>query len=284
MVDDKSKIAMQSVVGKIHSPLGKKYRLSSNGEIKLVPSFGGITYNFSLGDNVYEIKGDHVEPDVSIRNENREENEALNMLACIGNEAKVLTGEMKGSVGYVIGKHGVVDHILIHFSRDVLENLSIDDKIQIKAIGQGVQLSNQDDIRVMNIDPSLLQSISSINNKGELAVEVSCKIPSYLIGSGLGSDNPCIGDFDIMSDDREELKRYGIEKLKLGDIVLIENLDCLYGVCYYSGSKTIGIVVHGDSIQSGHGPGIVPIITTRGGSIDITYNNDANIKHYIGLQ
>ncbi|WP_105620114.1 DUF4438 family protein [Vallitalea okinawensis] len=284
MINVDNKLPMQSVVGKIHSPLGKRYRVSSNGEPKMLPSFGGITYNFSLGDKVFEIKGDHVEPDISIRNENREENESLNMLACIGNEAKVLTGEMKGSVGHVIGKHGVVDHIMIHFSKDIKMELNIDDKIQIKAIGQGLEISHQNDIRVMNIDPILLERIASVNNKGELKVNVCCKIPSYLIGSGLGSDNPCIGDFDIMSDDRRELNKYGIQNLKIGDIVLIEDLDCLYGVCYYNRSKTIGVVVHGDSIQPGHGPGIVPIITTRVSNFDITHIDDANIMKYIGKE
>lgn len=281
MDSNKDKLVMQSVIGKIHSPLGKNYRLSSDGILKMLPSFGGITYNISLGDNVFGIVGDHVEPGVSIRNEDREENEALNMLACIGNEAKVITGEMKGSVGYVTGKHGVVDHILLWFEKEVIESLSINDVIKIKAVGQGLALGINNQIKIMNIDPYLFEKIVSINSNGVVQVPIVCKIPSYFIGSGLGSENPYVGDFDIMSDDMKELSKYGIERLRFGDIVLIEDLDCMNGVCYYNGSITIGIIVHSDCIKAGHGPGVVPILTTRRGTISGLIKTSSNIKDYI---
>lgn len=35
----------------------------------MLRSFGGITYNFILSDNVFDIEGDHVELNVSRRNE-----------------------------------------------------------------------------------------------------------------------------------------------------------------------------------------------------------------------
>ncbi len=278
---NKEKIIAQTVIGKIHSPLGKKYRLSSDGTSKMLPSFGGITYNFSLGDNVFDITGDHVEPDVSVRNEDREENEALNMLACIGNTAKILTGEMKGSKGYVIGKHGVIDHVLVWFEDEVLQNISINDIIQIKAVGQGLTIKENEHIKIMNIDPELFKKIVSINTNGDITVPTSCKIPSYLIGSGLGSENPYIGDFDIMSDDINEIKKYGIEKLKIGDIVSINNLDCMNGICYFNGATTIGIIVHSDCVKAGHGPGVVPIITTRYGNISKKVTPRSNIKNYL---
>jgi hypothetical protein len=175
---NEDKLVKQSVIGKIHSPLGKRYRLSSDGMLKMLPSFGGITYNFSLGDNAFSLAGDHVEPDVSVRNENREENEALNMLACIGNEANVITGEMKGSKGYVIGKHGVVDHVLVWFQKEVVKNLSINDVIQIKAVGQGLTLDLSKEIKLMNIDPYLLKKIISVRSDGIIEVPIACELPS----------------------------------------------------------------------------------------------------------
>lgn len=281
MISNKTELIKQSVIGKIHSPLGKKFRLSSNGNLEMLSSFGGITYNFSLGDSVFGLVGDHVEPDVSIRNENREENEALNMLACIGNTATVISGEKRGSKGIVIGKHGVVDHILLWFEKEILENLAVNDEVQIKAIGQGLKLKSNKNIKIMNIDPELLGKIISVKENDNLEVQVSCIVPSYLIGSGIGSDNPYIGDFDIMSDDKNEIKKYGIQNLKIGDIILIKDLDCTNGICYFNGSKTVGIIVHSDCIQAGHGPGIVPIITTRTGEIKEELKENANIRNYI---
>lgn len=277
------KVIKQSVIGKIHSPLGKNYKLTTQGTYEILPSFGGITYNFTLGDSVFNIEGDHVEPNVSIRNEIREENEALNLLSCIGNEAFVISGDMKGAKGYVIGKHGVVDHILVWFSKNTQEKLAINNEIQIISCGQGIKLENFEDIKIMNIDPSLLKKIAIIKDNKTIEVSVSCEVPSYLIGSGIGSDNPYIGDFDIMTDDMNEIKRLKLDTLRIGDIVSINDLDCTNGVGYYRGSKTIGIIVHSDCVKAGHGPGVVPILSTKSAKIKSVVN-DANIKNYLEIR
>ncbi|MCG4775145.1 DUF4438 domain-containing protein, partial [Lawsonibacter sp. DFI.5.51] len=80
---------------------------------------------------------------------------ALMTFACIGNEAKVVSGEAKGAKGYVTGMHGGIEHVLVHFDEETLENLAIDDKIMVKAYGQGLKLEGFDDIHIMSIDPNL---------------------------------------------------------------------------------------------------------------------------------
>lgn len=99
--NNKDRVVRTSVQGKIHHPLGGGYRISHEGKPMVVPATGGITYNVKVGDNVFGWAGDHIEPGVSIRNEEKGEREALTTFSCIGNEAKVVTGDAKGAKGYV---------------------------------------------------------------------------------------------------------------------------------------------------------------------------------------
>ncbi|MFA6989471.1 MAG: DUF4438 domain-containing protein, partial [Candidatus Gastranaerophilaceae bacterium] len=92
---------------------------------------------------------DHVEPGVTIKNQNDSANGALNTLACAGNIAKVVSGENKGKTGFVTGKHGGCEHVLIDFEPEVLENLVIGDKIQIKAVGTGLEIDEYPEIKVL---------------------------------------------------------------------------------------------------------------------------------------
>jgi hypothetical protein len=47
---------------------------------------------------------------------------------------------------------------------------------------------------------------------------------------------------------------------------------------------TIGVVVHGASDYSGHGPGVNPILSTKDGRIETRIDPDANIALYLGLR
>jgi hypothetical protein len=45
-------LVMQSVGGKIHSPMvSSPYRISRDGEPMIVPATGGISYNVKVGDS-----------------------------------------------------------------------------------------------------------------------------------------------------------------------------------------------------------------------------------------
>ena len=151
---NKDKVVKWSVQGKIHHPLALSYKVTHEGNPIILPSTGGISYNVKIGDCVYGLAGDHIEPGVSIRNEENRENNALMTFSCIGNEAKVVSGDAKGAKGYVTGMHGGIEHVLVHFDDKIIDNLAIDDKIMIKAYGQGLKLEGYDDIHVMSIDPT----------------------------------------------------------------------------------------------------------------------------------
>lgn len=278
---NRDKVVKWSAQGKIHHPIGGRYRVSSEGIPMVLPATGGISYNVKIGDCAFGWAGDHVEPGVSIRNENEKENDALMTFACIGNEAKVVSGDAKGAKGYVTGMHGGIEHVLIYFDNDVLENLAIDDKIMIKAYGQGLKLEDYDNIKVMSIDPDLFEKIGIEEKDGKIQVPVVAKVPPYLMGSGIGSTNAYTGDYDIMTGDKEEIKRLGLDKLKFGDLVLLEDCDNTYGRGYLKGAVSIGVVVHSDCVLSGHGPGITTIIVSKDPVIEGVIDENANIGVYM---
>lgn len=272
-----------SVQGKIHHPAytPSPYRISHTGEPMVVPATGGITYNVKIGDPAFGWAGDHVEPGVSIRNEHAQEKSALMTMACIGNTAKVTSGDAKGAMGYVTGLHAGVDHVIIHFEEEDMDKMSIDDKILIKSWGQGLELLDYPDIKIMNIDPELFLNIPIVEGNGILKVPVAAEAPAYLMGSGIGDASAYKGDYDIMTADFDEIKSLGIDKLRFGDLVLLRDCDNSFGRGYLKGSVSIGVVVHSDCIKLGHGPGIVTIMTCKESKIEGIKSEDANIKNWI---
>lgn len=278
---NKDKVVKWSVQGKVHHPLGGNYRITHEGIPMILPATGGISYNVKVGDCAFGWAGDHVEPGVSIRNENTTENAALTTFACIGNEAKVVSGDAKGAKGYVTGMHGGIEHVMIHFEEDVLENLAIDDKIMIKAYGQGLKIEEFEDVHVMSIDPDLFEKLGITQKDGKLQVPVVATVPSYLMGSGIGSPSAYSGDYDIMTADMDEIKRLGLDKLRFGDIVLLQDCDNNYGTGYFKGAVTIGVIIHSDCVKSGHGPGVTVIMSCKSNKIEGIINPDANISNYM---
>ena len=278
---NKDKVVKWSVQGKVHHPTGGTYRITHEGKPMILPATGGISYNVKIGDSAFGWAGDHVEPGVSMRNENTNENAALMTFACIGNEAKIISGDAKGAKGYVTGMHGGIDHVLVYFDEETLENLSIDDKIQIKAYGQGLQLTDYPDVHMMSIDPDLFEKLGVTEVNGKLQVPVVAKVPPYLMGSGIGSGNGYSGDYDIMTADTEEIKRLGLDRLKFGDLVLLQDCDNSYGRGYLKGAVSIGVVVHSDCVKAGHGPGITTIMVSKTPMIEGIINEEANIGNYM---
>jgi len=67
---NKSRLAIQSVIGEITSPLATMaaFRIGHDGTPRVTPATGGITYNYRIGDSAVDLVGDHIEPGVSIRN------------------------------------------------------------------------------------------------------------------------------------------------------------------------------------------------------------------------
>jgi len=84
-------------------------------------------------------------------------------------------------------------------------------------------------------------------------VPVTHVVPAKVMGSGLGDNNVYSGDYDIQLFDETARKEYGLEGLKLGDLVAISDADHSYGRIYRQDAVSVGIVVHTDCVVSATG-------------------------------
>jgi len=281
-----------SVVGEVASPVyGRSvYNISADGIPVVLPGVGGITYNVRVGDPACGWEADHVEPGVSIENKENDPrfgqgaNTALNVLSCVGNEAVVVSGDAKGAKGVVTGKHGGVEHVLVDFQPEVLEKLMLGDKVLVKAYGVGLKLLEFPDIRVMNMDPRFLEALNPKPVGDKLEVPVTHVIPAAIMGSGLGANQTYTGDYDIQLFDETTRREYGLDDLRLGDLVAILDADHSYGRIYRKGAVSVGIVVHTDCVTSGHGPGVTTLFTSSKGKIIPRIDPKANIAYMLGLR
>ncbi len=293
---NRDKLVEMAVVGEISPPVlgDPPYRVSPRGKVIATPATGSITYNFRTGDTAVHMAGDHVEPAVSIVNfgstnsRNSPENVALNTLSCVGNVVTVISGDAKGARGTVIGKHGGIENVMVEFTGEVYDKLAIGDKMQVRAVGLGMEATNIDDIFVMNLGPQLLDALNEygmgITNDGRLRVPVTHRIPAKIMGSGLGQRHAYSGDYDIQLFDDDVVERYGLDTLRYGDIVAIIDADHRYGRIYRGGAITIGVVVHGVSAIAGHGPGVTTLITSPGGNIETIVDQNSNLAELLDLR
>ncbi|NIO36619.1 DUF4438 domain-containing protein [Candidatus Bathyarchaeota archaeon] len=286
------KLVKISVVGEVASPVyGKSiYRISAEGSPVVLPGVGGITYNIRVGDLACGWEADHVEPGVSLENKENDSrfargaNTALNVLSCVGNEAVVIADSAKGDKGLVTGKHGGIEHVLVDFQKETLEKLVLGDKVLVKAFGQGLKLLDFPDIKVMNMDPNFLNALNPKPKDNKLEVPVTHEIPASIMGSGLGANHTYSGDYDIQLFDEATRKEYGLDDLKLGDLVAIKDADHSYGRVFKRGAMSVGIVVHTNCVSSGHGPGVTTLFTSSKGKITAKTDNKANISSILKLE
>ena len=286
------KLVKISVVGEVASPFVSRsiYNISAMGTPSILPGVGGITYNLRVGDPACGWEADHVEPCVSADNKENDPrrgqmaNTAFNVLSCVGNEATVVTGDAKGSKGVVTGKHGGIEHVLIDFQPGVLEKLMLGDKILVKAFGLGLKLIDFADVKVMNMDPRFLEALDPEPNGEKLEVPVAHVIPAAIMGSGLGANQTISGDYDIQLFDENVREQYGLDDLRLGDLVAIIDADHSFGRIYRQGAISVGIVVHTNCITAGHGPGVTSLMTSPSGKIIPKIDAKANIAYLLKLR
>jgi hypothetical protein len=279
---NKDKLIKMAVMGEIVPPsLSRNYTVDFNGEPRVGIGMYGVKYNVTIGDSVYGWEdGEHLEPGLSIRNSESSQAAALDVLACIGNEVTVKTGDAKGAKGYIIGKHV---SFLIWLKEEAQNRVGIGDKIQIKSWGVGLKIDHfEETVRVNKIDPELLEKMSVKEENGKLAVPVVCELPSYIMGSGAGM-TPNV-DYDIQTTVSDEvIDEMGLKKLHFGDVVALKDQLNWWGRGYYKDAVTIGIVIHGWSYHAGHGPGVIPIMSAKSGVIVPKIDPGANIGYGLGI-
>jgi hypothetical protein len=288
---NREKLVKLSVMGEIASPTTKNvYNISATGTPCILPGVGGIAYNIRVGDFACGWEADHVEPCVSTTNKENDArsgsaaNTAYNILSCVGNQAVVVSGDAKGETGTVTGKHGGVEHVLIDFKPEILDKLLIGDKIQIKTCGTGLKLLDFPEIKLVNMDPCLLDAISPQVNDEIINVPVTHLIPANIMGSGLGVNQVNSGDYDIQLFDDSIVKQFGLEDLRLGDLVAIMDADHSFGRIYRKGAVSIGVIVHANCVTAGHGPGVTSLMTSMNGKIVPQINPKANLASLLKLR
>lgn len=278
-----------SVMGQIASPKlpglpAEPYRLDADGKPFLYPSHGSIVYNVSVGDSAYGWVADTIHPSVSISLPDAGANQGLNVLSCIGNIARVMTGRATGATGIVTGKSGrFSEHVIVHFSRRDREKMSIGDKILIRAVGVGLELTGHSSVRLKACSPELLERLGAgSDGSGRLKVKVAAEVPSHLLGAGAGltSDG---GSLHIQTVDRKALAEAGLDALRLGDVVALLDFDSRYSHGYYRGAVGIGVVGQGDSPRPGYGPGLTLVMTSHDGGIAPVRSEGANLADLFGL-
>lgn len=245
-----------------------------------------INYTVGLGDSTYGwANADHVEPDVTVQGRDQSSPSAcaIAILACIGNEAKVLSGDAKGEEGIYIGRHAGSDD-LVWFPKNVKEKLTLNDRIQVKARGVGLKIDGFEDVRVNKLSPEILGKMGIRIEGDQLVVPVVMEVPGHIMGSGIGYPFIEALDYDIQTTDPETVKEYDLTKLRLGDVVAIRDHYDAYGTGRYEGAVTIGVCIHGFSDSAGHGPGLNPVLSALPGKIKTVIDPDANTAVYLGIK
>jgi len=278
---NKDQLMTIAVEGSISSASARGYRVTYDGSSRLHLGMGSINHTVSVGDAAYGwANADHVEPDVSFTNP---DSPALGVLGSIGNEATLISGAARGAKGYYIGKHG---NSMIWFPENVMAELTVNDEVQVAARGVGLRIEGFEDVRINKLDPELLERIGIEIENDQLVVPVVKKVPGHIMGSGIGMGRMILEtvDYDIQTTSPATVEEYDLKTLRIGDLVAIEDHYDYYGRGRYEGAMTIGVVIHGWSDISGHGPGLDPIISGLPGRVDIKIDPDANIAYYLGIK
>ena len=276
----KSLIKM-SVAGYVSQPSFRSpgYIPDNDGKSVIFPGMYGVSNNIKVGDKAFGWAADHVEPGVSIDSPNIDEHFALHYLVCTGNKAVIKTGEAKGNIGIVTGEHA---RILVHFKKRILEKICIGDQIDIISEGRGLKLIDFPYIELKKVSPKLLNSLKLKIKNNKLVVEAAIELPIKIMGSGAELNSEYV-DQDLMSGDKKLIKKYQIDKMKLGDIIIINHADHRWGRSFNDKYVSIAICIHGDSVMTGHGPGLMTIMTGERKFLDWKINNNANIANYLGI-
>ena len=278
-----------SVAGNVAHPgfpglPAEPYRLAADGTPFLLPTYGGIVYNVSVGDRAFGWAADCVHPGVSIRQGDDNQNRGLNVFASIGNRARVVTGGAAGATGVVTGKSGrFSEQVIVHLPREVRTSMAVGDQVLVRAEGAGLKLTDYPDVSLKGIAPGLLAALPVREDGGRVSFGVRASIPAHLAGAGLGLTSEG-GSLHIQSTDRALLSELGLDGLRLGDVVAFEDTDSRYNHGHLRGAKVIGVVCTTDGPRAGYGPGVAVLMTSSSGQLDSHPDPGANLHALLALE
>jgi hypothetical protein len=260
------------------------YRLAADGTSFLLPTYGGIVYNVSVGDRAFGWAADCIHPGVSIYQPDDNQNRGLNVFACVGNRARVVTGGAAGTTGVVTGKSGrFSEQVIVHIAPEARTRMAVGDQVLIRAEGVGLTLTHHPEVTLKGISPGLLAALPVREEEGHVAFGVTAQIPAHLVGAGLGLTSEG-GSLHMQSTDRELLAELGLDQLRLGDLVALEDTDSRYNHGYLRGARAIGVVASTDGPRAGYGPGIAILMTAPAGQLGSFESPEANLVQLLELE
>lgn len=289
MTLNEDKLVSVSVMGTVVSPSfpglpAEPYRLAADGTPFLLPMYGGIVYNLSVGDPAYGWQADCVHPGVSISHANDNSNRGLNIFACVGNEAIIMTGDAKGQKGVITGKSGrFSEQVIVHFPKAVREQLVIGDKIVVRSKGVGMLIKEYPNIKLKSLAPELLHALDPVAGGGTLKIPVVAKIPAHLLGAGTGLSSEG-GSIHIQTTDHTAIQEARLGALRLGDIVALTDYDSRYQHGYLRKAVGIAVVGQTDGPRAGYGPGLTLLMTDTGRTLEPIIREAVNLKDLLGLE
>jgi hypothetical protein len=275
-------LVAMAVAGTVSQPTLRPpgFMQDPDGKGVLLPGMAGIVYDVRVGDPAFGWAADHVEPGVSIAAAHEGQDFALHYLTCMGNEAIVTSGLAAGARGIVTGEHA---RMIVDFDPSAYDGMSVGDTVQIKALGRGLKLLDYPQIEFKKMSPMLFEAmgVEAVDSR-KIRVPVAMELPVRIMGSGAELNAEYV-DQDLMSGDRELMRELGIDTLRLGDFVVINHADHRWGRSYRAGAVSIALCIHGDSVMTGHGPGIMTVMTAAEPCIEWAIDPGANIGSYFGL-
>lgn len=272
----------QVLAGEVWPALADRhvYRVDPNGRPFALPGMGAVTLGVHCGDSATGHAADHLEPGASVRHRDPAANFALQYLTCVGNEVRVATGPAAGAVGHVIGQHA---YVLADFPEAALQLMAPGDAVTVVAVGQGLTLTDHNDIVVKNCDPALLERMpGGTDSDGRLEVHVAAQVPAEAVGAGAGmtseyANTDLMGAYPGLGDDLS----LGLESLRIGDVVCLQDTDHRFGRGYRPGFLTIGVMSTGQCTLFGHGPGPSSLMSGPAEAFSIVLDPDANLANWL---
>jgi hypothetical protein len=260
------------------------YRMAADGTAFLLPTYGGIVYNVSVGDRAFGWAADCIHPGVSIRQADDNQNRGLNVFACVGNRARVMTGGAAGATGVVTGKSGrFSEQVIVHLPCEARTRMAVGDQVLVRAEGVGLTLTDHPAVSLKGISPEMLAALPAQEDEGHVAFGVTAQIPAHLVGAGLGLTSEG-GSLHMQSTDRALLAELGLDRLRLGDLVALEDTDSRYNHGYLRGARAIGVVASTDGPRAGYGPGIAILMTAPGGELGSFESPDTNLAELLDVE
>jgi hypothetical protein len=277
-----ARLVSQVLTGEVWPALADRhaYRVGPDGQPFALPGMGGVTLGVHCGDPATGYAADHLEPGASVRHRDFGANMALQFLACAGNPVRVDSGPAAGAAGHVIGQHA---YVLVDFAEAELAAITVGDQVTITATGQGLALDDHPAITVKNCSPGLLAALpGGTSADGRLEVHVVATAPAQAAGAGTGmvseyANTDLMGAYAGLGADLS----LGLEGLRIGDIVALEDTDHRYGRGYRPGYLTVGVICTGQCLLFGHGPGPSTLMSGPADAFRVVVDADANLASWL---